>query len=222
MVNATPAPEGEVASLMAKKEDLRLSMLARRQELREHSQAPEREARFNERLAAFLAEPEALHVRGDFSAPISAYLPIGSEISPLPAMERLAQLGRSICVPVMQGRGKPLRFRAWHPEVPLARGPFGVMEPASGPWQTPALLLVPLLAFDGRGHRLGYGGGFYDRTLAALRERQPVLAIGLAWAGQEVEEVPTEPTDAPLDGIFTEEGYRPFSPAAIALHRALP
>ena len=84
------------------------------------------------------------------------------------------------------------------------------MIPAEGAWVEPEVLIVPLLAFDARGYRLGYGGGFYDRTLEALRARRPTLAVGFAFAAQEVAEVPTEPTDQRLDAIVTEEGMRPF------------
>ncbi|PKP70572.1 MAG: 5-formyltetrahydrofolate cyclo-ligase, partial [Alphaproteobacteria bacterium HGW-Alphaproteobacteria-4] len=113
--------------------------------------------------------------------------------------------------PVILGRGQPLGFRAWAPGVAMQRGQFGALIPAAGAWLTPRVLIVPLLAFDARGYRLGYGGGYYDRTLAALRARGPVTAIGFAFAAQQVPEVPTEATDEKLDLLVTDSGiFGPF------------
>jgi 5-formyltetrahydrofolate cyclo-ligase len=109
-------------------------------------------------------------------------------------------------VPVIEAAARPLLFRLWTPEGALVSGPFGVMIPAEGDWVRPDALLVPLLAFDDHGHRLGYGGGFYDRTLHELRAHQPVLGYGFAYAGQRVPELPRGLTDAPLDAVFTEAG----------------
>jgi 5-formyltetrahydrofolate cyclo-ligase len=119
-------------------------------------------------------------------------------------------------VPVIEGKGLPLRFREWSPGVRMQPGPFGAQVPATGDWLQPELLIVPLLAFDAAGRRLGYGGGFYDRTLAALRARGPVRAIGLAYAAQQVGEVPADATDQPLDAIVTEAGVlRPGASASV-------
>lgn len=137
---------------------------------------------------------------------VSGYLPIRDEIDPRPAMAALHGSGITICVPVVVGRDQPLTFRAWAPGVALMRGPFGVSVPEHTEPVTPELLLVPLLAFDAGGFRLGYGGGYYDRTLARLRAGGTVRAIGLAYAGQEVARVPVEPTDARLDAVITEHG----------------
>lgn len=134
-------------------------------------------------------------------AVLSGFLPIGTEIDPCPAM--MAHDG-PVCVPVVTGRGRPLAFRAWHPGVALVDNGFGVKVPADGDWLVPRVLIVPLLAFDRRGYRLGYGGGFYDRTLAGLRAAGEVLAVGFAFAAQELDEVPTGPLDQPLDLIVTE------------------
>lgn len=153
-------------------------------------------------LQAFLA-PQAGRI-------LSGYLPIRSEIDPRPAM---AAHAGPVCVPVVQGPGLPLRFRAWSPDAVLEPGVFGAAVPATGDWMDPEVLIVPLLAFDRRGCRLGYGGGFYDRTLAALRRRGPVLAVGFAYAAQEVDRVPTDATDQPLDALVTEAGPLPLTPA---------
>lgn len=149
----------------------------------------------------------ARHLRAVLAAhagrPLSGYMPMRSEIDPLPAMA--AHRG-PVAVPVIEGKGQPLRFRAWHPSAPMIPGRFGALIPETGDWITPEVLIVPLVAFDRAGNRLGYGGGFYDRTLEALRARGPVTAIGFAWAAQETDALPLEPTDQPLDLIVTETG----------------
>ncbi len=142
---------------------------------------------------------------GNRGVPLSGYMPMRTEISPLPAMAEAAAYG-PVGVPVIEAKGRPLRFRAWSPEAEMVPGPFGAMVPAAGDWITPQILIVPLLAFTRTGLRLGYGGGFYDRTLAGLRAAGPVLAIGFAFAAQEADDLPAEPTDAPLDLIVTEAG----------------
>ncbi len=171
--------------------------------------AAARKAAFAARKAAFAAGQGAAcgHLAavlaGFPGATVSAYMPMRTEIDPLPAVA--GHDGR-LCMPVVIGPGQPLRFRAWAPGVAMADGGFGTQVPASGDWLTPRVLVVPLLAWDRRGYRLGYGGGFYDRTLAGLRAAGPVAAIGFAFAAQEVAEVPTGPTDQRLDMIVTETG----------------
>ena len=148
---------------------------------------------------------ESGRVRLPAGAAVSAYWPKGSEIDPRALMARLAEAGHPIGLPVMVGREKPLLFRAWQEGAALEPVGFGLLEPPSGaPELTPRLLLVPLLAFDRAGYRLGYGGGFYDRTLQALRARGHALAIGLAYGAQELERVPRHEADQPLDWIATE------------------
>ena len=145
---------------------------------------------------------------------IAGYMPIRTELDPRPAMAALAKVVR-VGVPVIDGADRPLRFREWRPDTMMINGPFGARVPAEGDWLTPTVLIVPLVAFDRAGNRLGYGGGFYDRTLAGLRAAAPTRAIGLAFAAQEVRAVPAEPTDEPLDAIVTEAGViRPRSPLA--------
>lgn len=134
---------------------------------------------------------------------ISGYMAMRSEIDPRPAMEALSATSR-ICVPVIKGKGQPLTFALWTPETTMVDGPFGASIPAAPDYVEPEVLIVPLVAFDRRGNRLGYGGGFYDRTLAMLRAIRPTRAIGFSWAAQEAQNLPIEATDQPLDMIVTE------------------
>jgi len=134
---------------------------------------------------------------------LAGYMPMRTEIDCLPAM---AAHDGPVGVPVILGPGQALRFRRWTPDARMVTGDFGALIPETGDWIDPQVLIVPLVAFDRRGYRLGYGGGFYDRTLEGLRARGPVVAIGFAYAAQEVDRVPTEPTDQPLDLIVTENG----------------
>jgi 5-formyltetrahydrofolate cyclo-ligase len=160
--------------------------------------------------AARLAAGHVLELVGSLREvrTVAGYLPIRSEIDPLPAMLALVGLGYRIAVPVIEGRGRPLAFRSWTPGVATERGPYGVRVPVTGEPAEPDALLVPLLAFDAAGHRLGYGGGFYDRTIAALRAGRGAVALGLAYVAQEVAEVPRSETDMRLDAIVTEAGAR--------------
>jgi len=137
---------------------------------------------------------------------ISAYWPMGDEIDPRPLMEALAGRGIGLALPAIRAAGQPLDFRTWRPGDPLRPAGFGTQEPLpAAPLVQPALLLVPLLAFDAEGYRLGYGGGFYDRSLALLRRAGDILAVGVAFAAQQVARVPREPTDQPLDLVVTEQ-----------------
>ncbi|WP_227270579.1 5-formyltetrahydrofolate cyclo-ligase [Roseobacter weihaiensis] len=135
--------------------------------------------------------------------PLSGYMPIRTEIDPLPAMAEASAHG-PVGVPVIEDAGQPLRFARWEPEMQMVPGAFGAMIPAEPDFFDPEIVIVPLVAFDAQGGRLGYGGGFYDRTLEGLRARQATLAIGFAYAAQEAETLPLEPTDQPLDLIVTE------------------
>ncbi|WOI55798.1 5-formyltetrahydrofolate cyclo-ligase [Palleronia sp. LCG004] len=135
--------------------------------------------------------------------PLAGYSPIRTEIDPSPAMAHAAGAG-PVALPVVTGRGMPLRFRRWHPDAVMTDGPFGARIPAEGDWIDPEILIVPLVAFDRRLNRLGYGGGFYDRTLEGLRAARPTIAIGFAHSAQELPEIPVEPTDQPLDLVVTE------------------
>lgn len=136
----------------------------------------------------------------------AAYRPIRTEIDPTPLMLALRDQGVRLCVPVILGPARPLVFREWTPDSPMVPGAFGAAIPANGADLVPDLCLVPLLSFDAAGWRLGYGGGFYDRTLAGLRAAGGVRACGFAYAAQQVDAVITEPTDQRLDAIVTEAG----------------
>jgi 5-formyltetrahydrofolate cyclo-ligase len=136
---------------------------------------------------------------------VSGYAPIKSEISPLPLMRRAADAGAKLALPVIQGRGTPLIMRAWGFGETLGSGVWGIREPKpEAPEVFPDILLVPLLSFDRAGYRLGYGAGYYDMTIARLRAMKPVVAIGIAFAAQEVDEVPKTPRDERLDLVLTE------------------
>lgn len=140
-------------------------------------------------------------------ASVSGFSAMGSEIDPLGLLEWATRTGYRTCLPVVQPLGHPLQFRAWAPGEPLVARTWGIREPAdTAPLVEPDALLVPLLAFDRRGVRLGYGGGYYDRTLERLRRLKPVIAIGLAYAAQELAEVPSGPHDQRLDWVLTENG----------------
>lgn len=137
--------------------------------------------------------------------PLAGYAQMRTEIDPSAAMEEAAAHG-VVCLPVIEAAGQPLKFRAWTPDCEMIPGTFGAAIPATGDWITPEILIVPLVAFSRAGGRLGYGGGFYDRTLEMLRAVKPTLAIGFAYSAQEQADLPLEPTDQPLDLIITEDG----------------
>lgn len=155
----------------------------------------------NAAQSGFLSEVLA----GYRGVPLAGYAPMRTEIDPLPAMAEAAAHG-PVGMPVIKAAATPLDFREWTPECEMVEGTFGAFIPAHGAWIEPEILIVPLLAFDRAGGRLGYGGGFYDRTLERLRKRRATLAIGFAFAAQETDELPLEPTDQPLDMIVTEAG----------------
>jgi 5-formyltetrahydrofolate cyclo-ligase len=137
---------------------------------------------------------------------VSGFMPLKSEINPLPLMQKLAEEGARLALPVVAGRGKPLIMRQWQWGEPLASGVWGIREPKpDAPQVDPDILLVPLLAFDRSGHRIGYGAGYYDMTIAGLRAKKPVTAIGIAFAAQEIAAVPATPRDARLDLVLTEK-----------------
>ena len=136
---------------------------------------------------------------------VSGFMPIGSEINPIPLMKRLADGGAKLALPVVIGRGKPLALRAWAFGDKLIEQQWNIKIPPPGvPELDPDVMLVPLAAFDRRGHRIGYGAGYYDMTIAGVRARKSVVAIGLAFALQEVELIPNSAQDERLDFVMTE------------------
>ena len=140
---------------------------------------------------------------------VSGYWPIQSEINPFPLMQMFEERGYDLALPVLipAADGYVMRFRRFRFGDPLVPGPFGIREPGQvAPEVEPDVLLLPMLGFDTAGVRLGYGGGYFDRSLALLRAQKPVTAYGIAFSAQQLAEVPREVHDERLDGIFTETG----------------
>jgi 5-formyltetrahydrofolate cyclo-ligase len=136
---------------------------------------------------------------------VSGFTPMTTEIKPLPLMRQAAKLGARLALPASAGRNKPLIMRAYAFGDELARGQWGIREPkAEAPEVAPDILIVPLAAFDRAGHRIGYGAGYYDMTINALRDRKKIIAIGIAFAAQEIASVPATERDARLDFVLTE------------------
>ncbi len=145
-----------------------------------------------------------------FGPEIAGYMPLGSEIDPLPLMEKLAKAGGELSLPRVEPDGT-MSYRRWGFGEPLVTGSFGLREPPDdAPRVAPTLILTPLLAFDAAGNRLGYGKGHYDRAIAALREAGRVFACALAFSAQQIEAVPSEPHDQPLDWAVTPDGSVPL------------
>ncbi len=183
--------------LSAEKAALRKRMMAARRVV--HRAAGAAAA---ERVAALFvgAFADALAARPT----VAGYWPMVDELDVRPLLERVAALGCPVGLPVVTPRGTPLVFRAWRPGAAMVAGVFGTSHPADATEVTPELVIAPLLAFDAAGRRLGYGGGYYDRTLARLRAAGGVLAVGVGYDAQEVERVPTGPSDRTLDAVVTE------------------
>jgi 5-formyltetrahydrofolate cyclo-ligase len=201
------------SSLTTDKTALRQLVLQRRREVGDPAQAAKR--------LCDLASPYLSSLLSQHDTPaVAAYWPMRGEINPLPLLSLCEHAGAEPALPVVMGNDQPLLFRRWTtapgigPGIgnDLAVGPFGTRQPfPSAPLIDPTILLIPLVAFDRQGQRLGYGGGFYDRTLEQLRKKGPICAIGLAHAVQEVEAVPRGPHDQALDWIFTDSDvFGPF------------
>ena len=179
-----------------RKAEARKAAFARRKPLFEAANAAQ---------AGYLSEVLA----GYRGVPLSGFMPIRTEIDPRPAMAEACAHG-PVGVPVIMWPDHPLSFSRWTPETPMVAGTFGAMIPEHNDFFEPEIVIVPLLAFNRAGARLGYGGGFYDRSLEALRQRKTVLAVGVAFAAQELPQVPRDATDQPLDWIVTEkQAFRP-------------
>ena len=148
-------------------------------------------------------------VRPDPKHVVSLYWPIGSELDTLPLLDQLLDAGFTCVLPVVEQPNAPLVFRRWRRGDPLEKGAHEIPVPLTGAEQvTPDILIVPMLAFDSSGYRLGYGGGYYDRTLVELRRQGNPIAVGYAYAGQEISVVPVDALDQPLDWIVTETEAR--------------
>ena len=182
---------------LSDKDDLRKVLRARRRDLAE--------------VLPDAAERAALHLPLDDLPPfkvVAGYHALGSELSPWPALRRLAAHGARIALPVALAPATPLIFRAFAPDEPLEADAARIPSPtADAQTLVPDLVIAPLLAFDRHGYRLGQGGGYYDRTLEQLRKAGRVFVIGLAYAGQEIDAAPRDEHDQPLDAILTETGY---------------
>lgn len=180
-----------------------------------------RQQAYAARDLAWRADPEAglalkRHLTEALAMPpgiaVSGYWPLEGEIDVRPALAGYHAEGHPIGLPVVVAKGEPLVFRRWQPGEELVMGRFRVLTPSERAAEiTPQILLVPLLAFDPDGYRLGYGGGFYDRTLAKLRQHGQILAVGVAYAAQETAFVPRGPYDQPLDLIVTERAVFSFN-----------
>jgi 5-formyltetrahydrofolate cyclo-ligase len=136
---------------------------------------------------------------------VSGFSPMKTEINPLPLMRKLADAGAQLALPCIAGRGQPLIMRVWNFGAPLASGQWGIREPLpEAPEVAPDILIVPLACFDRAGQRIGYGAGYYDMTIHALRAKKKVIAVGIAFAAQEIPSVPATERDERLDLVLTE------------------
>ncbi len=172
------------------------------------------------RLGASASASIAAHFLAAMRLPpasgVAGYAAIGSEADPAELLRQLDAAGHVCSLPAVEMRHAPLVFRRWRPGDPLEPSDHGTRAPARGaPICRPDIVLVPLLAFDAAGRRLGYGGGYYDRTLAALRaDGRPVAAVGVAFSAQEAQDLPEDEFDERLDWIVTEKEARRFGAAS--------
>lgn len=195
----TPEIPPDAAEIAAEKKALRARMIAWREELSADDRAETAKALAWSGLA--FARPFRA------GTTVSGFASLADELDCMPLLHRLAEEKLALALPLVTGKGKPLTFRAWAPGDEMDAGVWGIAQPkADKAVVEPDILLVPLLAVDRAGWRLGYGGGFYDRTLAGLRSRKPVLAIGLAYDEQVVDAVPHLDYDEPLDWVLTPGG----------------
>jgi len=184
-----------------------LSELKRRARAAAQKERSDAHRSYGETAAFALAQHGLPIVPGEGMNIVSGFFPFTTEISVLPLLAKLASEGWRTALPVVLGKNMPLKFRAWAPGEPTVAGVWDIpMPPETADEVLPDVVLVPMLAFDKRGFRLGYGGGFYDRTLAQLRKAKRIEAIGIAYAAQEVAEVPHGDHDEPLDWMLTERG----------------
>jgi 5-formyltetrahydrofolate cyclo-ligase len=180
----------------ASKADLRAAALAKRDALSDEQRADAAQALARRKLPFEIAPGTV----------VSGYSPIRNEIDPAPLMRKLAEAGAKLALPAVLARGKSLAFRAWSPDDRLMLGPLGIPEPSPAAAElVPDIMLIPLAAFDASGHRIGYGAGHYDYTLAHLRKVKAIAAIGIAFAVQQIKAIPALPHDVALDYVLTEK-----------------
>lgn len=182
-------------------------------DLRKRARETRRRAfdRFGDRIGPILAANFFARFSYPVRVPVAGYWPIGEEADVRPLMTDLSQRGHQVALPRVMGRTAPLRFLLWRPGDDLETRPHGVQEPMQDqPEVHPEVVLIPLLGFDSSGLRLGYGGGYFDRTLTALRKERIIEAVGIAYSDQEVDSLPAGDHDERLDWIVTETGCRRF------------
>ncbi len=185
----------DLTETQSAKAALRAEALARRDAL----PAAERQT------AAEMIAARGLPVEVTPATIVSGFMPMKTEINPIPLMRKLADAGAQLALPAIAGRGKPLIMRTWQFGGPLKSGQWGIREPtADAPEVAPDILIVPLACFDRAGHRIGYGAGYYDMTINALRAKKKAIAIGIGFAAQEIPKVPVTERDARLDLVLTE------------------
>jgi 5-formyltetrahydrofolate cyclo-ligase len=183
------------------KTNLRVKAFARRDALAAEDRAAARKA-LAQHATRFEVGPGCI---------VAGFSAIRTEIDPSALMEALHARGAALALPVAVGHGEPLVFRAWTKDTPLVRGLYGILEPSSDAAEVePDIVLVPLAAFDRRGHRLGYGGGYYDRTLQSLRRVRRITAAGVAFSVQQMDQIPEDGHDEPLDLVLTERDVIDF------------
>jgi len=160
----------------------------------------------NERANAAHAVAETFfkHVPLATGAIVAGYWPVKGELDVMPILRELLRKGHTCTLPHVTGEGAPLLFRQWDENMTMTTGKYGVHEPASNVTLMPDVILVPILAFDANGHRLGYGAGFYDRTLARLKKQKNIRTIGLAYEMQLYGTLPAEENDVKMDMIITD------------------
>ena len=192
--SSCPQIEAVISSL-ASKDQLRAKALSKRDALSVEQRV----------AAAEMIAKAPIHLEISPGTIVAGYSPINSEIDPFPLMRALEKRGAELALPVIVKRDHALIFRSWSPDEGLVRGAFGIFQPSSdAPDVDPDIILVPLAAFDRSGHRVGYGRGYYDRTLKPLRAMKRITVIGIAFAVQEIDRVPAANHDEQLDCVLTE------------------
>jgi len=191
----------EPSAITEQKSALRIATLARRDAM----PAAERQA------AAEAIAARAFPLAITPGMIVAGFSPMKTEINPIPLLRKLSRQGARLALPCIAGRGLPLIMRAWDFGGALKSGQWGIREPTpDAPQVAPDILIVPLAAFDRTGHRIGYGAGYYDMTIAALRTSKKIIAVGIAFAAQEIPSVPATERDERLDLVLTEREIMDF------------